>query len=707
MKAAEKLTAAFCDILCSNTRLTPDLAVQLCNELCSKAASSEDMESIYHVLMNGIEAMSHLHYNIRHAMMTDLDAKHKSLTQKQPVTSMPIISSMHQAPPRGSVQLPGDNRPMSEFALDVAPFFENSLEIFYKPTENIIVEVTKYYDKLQKHDNIGLRAVSAKRMLNILEQRISFYVYSFNMKDKDWDQKYQSPTEQHISILMVSDNFRNRLHQLNRLSFFPLPFIIDGIMQMPNKGYDDRLQAYFCHNLPPFSYTPTKKAISVLKSILADFCFKDKEIDIVMALSFMLTPACRGLYARPTCRTPAFIIKANRERAGKDYLAGVVGCIYEGKAIDDSPLSTGDGQKNNEELRKKLTSAIKQGRRRYHSSNNKGWLDIAILEQFLTSEEWRDRELGKNHELQLHNEIDFSLSANVGITYPPDLWYRCRPINLFYSEEDPNGRAFSKPDLHGYVIQHRPVILNAIYSLIKDWIDAGQPPGPSLFTSFPEWARVVGGIMHHHGLGDPCQKVEDDGIGGDRDTQDMKSLFELAHKHKVSPVTPSQLMEVLHTKWQEEEGIFSRIDLGGKSGRTIFGLMLQKYTGRTLSGIKLRVDDIKQRSARRKYYFYDPELETPKETDGNLGNLGNVSIPTAIKKIENNIELRPKLTKGCQVANFEPSETLPEATEEYVSPEIINMPCSLCGASLSHFWDKRGKPICGQCRSDLGIIPTD
>jgi hypothetical protein len=606
----------------------------------------------------------------------------------------------------GMVQLPGANRPMSEFAADIAPFFENSLDIFYKPNENVIVEIAEYYDKLQKQNNVGLRPVNAKRLLTILESKISFYQSFFNMKSKEWERKIHSPTEQQISILMCSDIFLNKLHQLNRLSFYPLPFIENGKMQLPIQGYDDRLQAYFCHNLPDFEYIKANEAKEKVEDVIADFCFKEPQIDRVMAWSYILTPACRGLYIRPTCRTPAFLIKANRERAGKDYLAGVIGCIYEGRAIDDSPLSTGDGMKNNEELRKKLTSAIKLGRRRYHSSNNKGRLDIAVLEQFLTSEEWRDRELGKNNEILLRNEIDFSLSANVGITYPPDLWYRCRPINLFYSEEDPNSRAFSRPDLHGYVIQNRGEILNAIYSLIKDWIDAGQKSGRSLFTSFPEWARVVGGIMHHHSLGDPCQAVEDDGVGGDKDTQDMKTLFEKAYNEKISPVTPSQLMDKIRDEWQDEQGIFTGIDLSTKGGRTIFGLMLQKFVGRTLSDIKLNVDDPKQRPARRKYTFFNPNIDKPIIKDGNLGTFGNFTIPTEIKKIDKNIEVSQNTTNPYQVTNLKPASPLEIVEEDFVSEATTGAPmpnehkCAGCGANPCVGFGYRGRPLCQACWDD-------
>ena len=41
-------------------------------------------------------------------------------------------------------------------------------------------------------------------------------------------------------------------------------------------------------------------------------------------------------------------------------------------------------------------------------------------------------------------------------------------------------------------------------ALVRHWVDEGCPEGPTRFTSFPEWGRVVGGILYACGLGDPC-----------------------------------------------------------------------------------------------------------------------------------------------------------------------------------------------------------
>src|SRR5205814_2199724 len=97
-----------------------------------------------------------------------------------------------------------------------------------------------------------------------------------------------------------------------------------------------------------------------------------------------------------------------------------------------------------------------------------------------------------------------------GFGFTEDFNLRCRKISLHYSEEDANGRKFSKPDLHGWLLARRNDLLSALAALITHWDQQGRPAGPTAFTSFPEWARVVGGIMTCCGLGDPCQLQADE-----------------------------------------------------------------------------------------------------------------------------------------------------------------------------------------------------
>jgi len=187
---------------------------------------------------------------------------------------------------------------------------------------------------------------------------------------------------------------------------------------------------------------------------------------------------------------------------------------------------------SNEEIRKKLTACMLQGRKRFHSANNKGLLNNSVFEQVTTAEVHEDRILGQNKTITFNNEIDYSLSGNIGIRLTPDLSNRARIINLHLIDENANARKFKKPNLHEDILDNRELIISALYTLVKNWVDKGKPNGTLPFTSFPHWAKICGGIMECAGYDSPCQADTTKLISLDNETEEMKMLFESCYKKK-------------------------------------------------------------------------------------------------------------------------------------------------------------------------------
>jgi hypothetical protein len=503
----------------------------------------------------------------------------------------PIIAPTNNALP--DVQLPADNHTIANFSTDLAKYFKGGTSLFFKVDERAIVEVANYFDKQARQDIITFAAVPPGRLLNLIEERVNTFMLT-RVKKQDVIVR-KSANEQTIKLVSTNNSFIRSLFEIKRLLNYPMPFVDSvGNLIIPSRGYDERYQAFFTPNTPDLQLMPVSDAKDVLKDIISEFCFKDPYRDVTMAIAYIITPMCRGLYESSCARTPIFIIAANRERAGKDYLAGVRGNIYEGEARDDNPFVTGSREVNHEEWRKKFTTILKTGRRLIHSSNNRGKLDHPVLEQFSTSEKWTDRQLGGNIELDLNNEVDISLSANIGLEYTADLWYRARPIHLFYAEENPNARTYKRPNLHAYIRNNRGKILSAIYTLIKVWYDAGQPPSKTPFTSFPEWARVVGGIMQYHDMGDPCELIEDEEIGGDAETRSIKDMCRfmaeyMQHHPKaknsdgeyVDGYTVSDLRGIISDAKSHDliEG-FNGWDFTDKADQVKFGILMKRFVNR-------------------------------------------------------------------------------------------------------------------------------
>jgi hypothetical protein len=329
------------------------------------------------------------------------------------------------------------------------------------------------------------------------------------------------------------------------------------------------------------------------------------------AIAALITPYCRGFYKEPNARTPLVFYIANRERSGKDCCAGVTSIVYEGEVIEDPPIG------EDEEFRKKIMSILKMGRMRMHSSNNTGYLKSGMFTHFITNKYFSDRILGTNQNAQFPNLVEMSLSANTGITYTPDLSGRSIFVNLFLAIEDPNKRVFENPDLHNWVKEHRSDLISALYALVKNWVDNGMPAGKISFASYPEWARVVGGIMESAGYGSPCIPNEDkSAMGGDTETKDMKRLYELCYeKWGDSPILKRDIIDEILNPDSDFNGLFGWLGWNSEKGdaRAKFSHLLERFKGRELSGITLYSDN-NPRASRRNYNF--SKKEKPVTLDG-------------------------------------------------------------------------------------------
>jgi DNA polymerase I-like protein with 3'-5' exonuclease and polymerase domains len=269
-----------------------------------------------------------------------------------------------------------------------------------------------------------------------------------------------------------------------------------------------------------------------------------------------------------------------------------------------------------------------------HFGNVRGHVNSKALEQAITSKYWEDRILGVNENRIFPNEIEFSMSANVGASWPADLDLRMVKIKLFMSEENPNARQFRHTDLHKWAKKRRGSILSILFAMVQKWDQVGRPDGPTSFASFPEWAKVVGGIMHACNLGDPCVPIDrDNDDGGDELTQDMKTLFRLASiTFGTDWSTKQQIYSLVD---QEQADLFSWINLGERRGQTLLGKALSRFDKRCLGGIILKISGGKN-SRRYQFSKVDDQgsaiVTSSEGTSGTSDAVDSVSHSAAPKK---------------------------------------------------------------------------
>jgi len=583
---------------------------------------------------------------------------------------------------RPQILLPGRDRPISQFARELGEFYSNKKKLFYNVTLQEVVKLELIEIDPKKNIKVwGFKPVSKDNFVTLIEKDFTVGTYIGAREPVFVEESISSSI---ASAVLESDQFREQLPKLRRIYTVPIPTFIGDELVFPERGYDERLMSWTPENAPDVRLDmPTEDAKALLEDIYSEFAFKNKKVDKYNAIAHLLTRFCRGLYSRETIRTPIFFYIANRERAGKDYCAGIVGIVFEGSAIESPAISTEQGVRD-EEFRKEVFSALKIGRSSIHSSNNKGFLNSAELERVSTAEQLMDRLLGTNNIITFPNYLELSLSANQGITYTPDVEKRSIFINLFLDLEDPNSRTFKRPDLHGYVLEHRGDILSALYALVRKWVEKGKPACSKPFSSYPEWMRIVGGIMEAAGWPAPSQNSDPDLIGGDKETKDMKKLFELAaERWGDQPVTKAQIVdEILAPGSDEEPNPFSELFgwLGWydnlNKAKHGFGLLFKKYEGRILSNIRLEVLQTQKGNAQRNKYRFvklDTDTDQPKTGQQDL-----------TKPAEN----KPDTNEGKEEMNglnglngsTNPSNMQNLDIEEYIeTPQIPQTPQTLAG----------------------------
>jgi len=566
--------------------------------------------------------------------------------------------------PKESIELPGNDTLISEFASGLVKRLGDEHILFYRQDSRQVVELGMVKNSNNEIIQTGFIPIKSSRFITLIEKY--FWPWTTIYKKSGGSFQIKKSMNKDVgNTVLESHIFQEGLPNINRIFTVQIPIIRNDELTFPTTGYDKRFNSWLPNNSPSIENMEMdlEEAKNIIYKIFNEFCFETKQ-DYINAISALLTPFLRGLFKTGfNTRTPVYCYEANRERSGKDYMAGITGILYEGHALEEPPISNGEYRYSggNDELRKKLVASMISGRKRLHFSNNKGHLNNSVLESVTTAERYSDRLLGKNETVTFDNELDFSFSGNLGITLTPDLANRTIFIKLFLDIEDANKRKFNTPNLHGWVLDNRNKILSALYSLVRNWFDKECPDGSIPFASFPEWARVCGGVMEAAGYDSPCKKSKEEvGISIDTETDEMKELFELCYDK-----SPDQELDKHDIKnIVKVSNIMSYMNWEDRSAQTKFGIKLNKFVGRILSNIRLEVTNKSVRSSRWKYKFSKKFGNIDKNAifslvNGNLGNVGNLNTPNSTS------------TSSRYIRVVHPLPSLPQVTTHGFSDEEI------------------------------------
>lgn len=260
----------------------------------------------------------------------------------------------------------------------------------------------------------------------------------------------------------------------------------DGTV-MDTPGYDKTTGILFETNddVLPVPSEPskfeTKLALNRLLKPFENFPVVDaKGWGILLAA--ILTAAVRS--ALPT--SPAFGYDAPVQASGKTLLANCIAVLVSGEMPTVWPHTAG---RDDEEVRKRLFTALRNGSRALVWDNIVGTFDSAAMAAALTSGNFTDRVLGKSESISVPNRAIILMTGN-NLTLAGDMARRVLVCRIDPRSERPFARQFDIDPL-AYVMEHRQEMIVAALTVVRAWLTSNSERASGRMASFELWDDFV------------------------------------------------------------------------------------------------------------------------------------------------------------------------------------------------------------------------
>jgi hypothetical protein len=252
-------------------------------------------------------------------------------------------------------------------------------------------------------------------------------------------------------------------------------------------GYDPATGLY--HDRVPEVDVPDKltsteieKAYELLLSPFSAYRFEDQSTGSSLVLAMILTAL-----QRPWLRTaPLLCVRSSMAGTGKGKLVrSIVSLAYDTEPV----FATWGGTA--EEFEKRLVSLLLASAAVICIDNVNGSLiQGALLESIITEGRADVRPLGVSQIVNVRNRSLLMLTGN-NPTITGDMARRTLPIDIVPRSKDPERDCYSFDPVEG-TQKHRLVLLNAAYTIMRGFRQAGMPSyGLPAVGSFNEWSRKV------------------------------------------------------------------------------------------------------------------------------------------------------------------------------------------------------------------------
>lgn len=246
-----------------------------------------------------------------------------------------------------------------------------------------------------------------------------------------------------------------------------------------------------------------REQLTILWKPFEDFPFVD-EVDRAVMLSALLTACVRA--ALPTA--PAFGFDAPVQGSGKSLLASCIAALAGELAPSVSPHTY-----NEEEIRKRLLTILREARAALIWDNVLGEFDSAAFAALLTSEHYTDRVLGASKSVTLPTTVLVTITGN-NLVLKGDMTRRVLAGRIDPQTDMPHAREFELDPL-AHVKVHRDEMVVAALTLLRGSLTSEKVRAKGRMASFEVWDDLVrqaviwiGTEVSPGGFADPMRATE-------------------------------------------------------------------------------------------------------------------------------------------------------------------------------------------------------
>lgn len=293
---------------------------------------------------------------------------------------------------------------------------------------------------------------------------------------------------------------------VNRGEWEEIP-ALEGIVNVPVFGPDGKLHAtpgynphtrlYYTGGVTLGDTKPTSANVDTARRLLlddlfVDFPFRD-DASRAHAVALFLLPYVRPMIAGAT---PLHLIDAPTPGTGKGLLGDVCAIPALGREL---PSTTAG--KDDDEWRKRITSALLEGGNFVSIDNITQPLDSGVLASVLTQSYWQDRILGASLTVNLRVRTIWIANGN-NVVPSDEIARRAVWIRIDANQEKPwDRKEFKHPRLKTWARENRNQLVTAAITLIRAWVDRNMPEHTGKNKgSYDTWANILGGILETVGI---------------------------------------------------------------------------------------------------------------------------------------------------------------------------------------------------------------